>query len=86
MAAEWPRIAAYRGYRNALLSARGEAALTAKALTHFLAALKESNRLVAISGKLGSNPPQLNDRHVGAILVHKGEHVIGVLDSALAGR
>ena len=36
-----------------------------------------------ISGKLGSNPPQLNDRHVGVSLEHKGERVIGVLDAAL---
>jgi hypothetical protein len=82
-AAEWPGIAAYRGYRNALLAAQGEAALTAKALEHLLSALRESDRLVVISGKLGSNPPQLNDRHVGVSLEHKGERVIGVLDAAL---
>jgi hypothetical protein len=83
LAAEWPGIAAYRGYRNALLAAQGEAALTAKALKHLLSALRESDRLVVISGKLGSNLPQLNDRHVGVSLEHKGERVIGVLDSAL---
>ena len=36
-----------------------------------------------ISKELGSKPPQLNDRHVGVILEHKGERVIGVLDAAL---
>ena len=80
---KWPGIAVYRGYRNALLAAQGNEALTAKALTRFLSALKESDRLVAISGKLGSNPPQLSDRHVGVTLQHKGEPVVGVLDSAL---
>ena len=81
--AEWPWIAVHRGYRNALLAAQGEAALTAKALARLISALKEPNRLVVISGKLGSDPPQLNDRHVGVILEHKGERVIGVLDAAL---
>jgi hypothetical protein len=80
---EWPWIAVRLGYHNALLAARGEAALTAKALKHLLSALKESGRLLVISGKLGSNPPQMNDRHIGIILIHKGEQVIGVLDSAL---
>ena len=32
LAAEWPGIAVHRGYRNALLAAQGEAALTEKAL------------------------------------------------------
>jgi hypothetical protein len=32
---------------------------------------------------LGSNPPQLKDRHVGVTLEHKGEQVVGVLDAAL---
>ncbi len=54
--AEWPWIAVYLGYRNALLAAQGEAALTAKALTRLLSALKEPDRLVVISGKLGSKP------------------------------
>ena len=81
--AEWPWIAVHRGYRNALLAAQGEAALTERALARLLFALQEPNRLVVISGKLGSNPPQLNDRHIGVILEHKGERVIGVLDAAL---
>ena len=34
--AEWPGIAVYRGYRNALLAAQGEAALTAKALARLI--------------------------------------------------
>ena len=34
--AEWPWIAVHRGYRNALLAAQGEAALTAKALARLL--------------------------------------------------
>ncbi len=82
-AAEWPGIAAYRGYRNALLAAQGEAALTAKALARLLSAVKEPNRLLAIGEELGSRPPQLNDRHVGVTLKHKGEQVVGVLDAAL---
>ena len=81
--AEWPGIAVYRGYRNALLAAQGEAALTEKALARLISALKEPNRLAAIVVKLGSKPAHLNDRHVGVILEHKGEQVIGVLDSAL---
>ena len=81
--AQWPGIAVYRGYRNALLAAQGEAALTAKALARLISALKEPNRLVAIGEKLGSKPPQLNDRHVGVTLKHKGEQVVGVLDAAL---
>ena len=83
LAAMWPEIAVYRGYRNALLAAQGEGALSAKALTRLISALKEPGRLVMISGKLGSGPPQLNDRHVGVSLQHKGERVIGVLDSVL---
>ena len=82
-AAEWPGIAAYRGYRNALLAAQGEAALTAKALARLLSAVKEPNRLLAIGEELGSRPPQLNDRHVEVTLKHKGEQVVGVLDAAL---
>ena len=81
--AEWPGIAVYRGYRNALLAAQGEAALTEKALARLISALKEPNRLAAIVVKLGSKPAHLNDRHVGVTLEHKGEQVIGVLDSAL---
>ena len=80
---EWPWIAVRLGYHNALLAAQGEEALTAKALARLISALKEPNRLAAIVVKLGSGPPQLNDRHVGVILEHKGERVIGVLDSAL---
>jgi hypothetical protein len=80
---EWPWIAVRRGYRNALLAAQGEAALAEKALARLISALKEPNRLVAISGKLGSHPPQLNDRHVGVTLEHKGEQVVGVLDAVL---
>jgi hypothetical protein len=82
-AAEWPANVAYRGYRNALLAAQGEEVLTSKALARLISALKEPNRLAAISEVLGSRPAQLNDRHVGVILKHKGEQVIGVLDSAL---
>src|SRR5271166_4166994 len=65
---EWPWIAVYRGYRNALLVAQGEAALTAKALARLISAVKEPNHLVAIGEELGSRPPQLNDRHVGVTL------------------
>jgi hypothetical protein len=83
LTAEWPWIAVRRGYRNALLTAQGEAALTERALARLISTLKEPNRLVVISGKLGSNPAHLNDRHVGVTLVHKGEQVIGVLDSVL---
>jgi len=79
----WRKIAVYRGYRNALLAAQGEPALTAKALDRLISALQEPNRLVVIGGKLGSNPPQLTDRHVGVSLEHKGEQVVGVLDGAL---
>jgi Domain of unknown function (DUF927) len=81
--AEWPWIAVHRGYRNALLAAQGKAALTAKALARLISALKEPNRLAAIVEKLGSKPAHLNDRHVGVTLKHKGEQVIGVLDSVL---
>jgi hypothetical protein len=81
--AAWPGIAVYRGYRNALLAAQGEAALTEKALARLISALKEPNRLAAIVVKLGSKPAHLNDRHVGVTLEHKGEQVIGVLDAAL---
>jgi len=83
LAAEWPAIAAKRGYRNALLAAQGEEVLTAKALARLISALKEPNRLVAIREELGSRSPQLNDRHVGVTLKHKGEQVVGVLDAAL---
>jgi uncharacterized protein DUF927 len=83
LAAEWPGIAVYRGYRNALLAAQGEAALTAKALARLISTLKEQNRLVPITEEPRSRPPQLNDRHVGVSLKHKGEQVIGVLDRAL---
>jgi hypothetical protein len=48
LAAEWPGIAAYRGYRNALLAAQGEEVLTAKALERLIAALKEPDRLLRI--------------------------------------
>ena len=48
LAAEWPGIAAYRGYRNALLAAQGEEVLTAKALERLIAALKEPHRLLRI--------------------------------------
>jgi hypothetical protein len=82
-AATWPGIAVYRGYRNALLAAQGEAALTEKALARLFSALKEPNRLVATSARLGFRPAQLNDRHIGVTLEHKGEQVVGVLDSAL---
>ena len=83
LAAEWPGIAAYRGYRNALLAAQGEEVLTAKALERLIAALKEPNRLLPISNEVGSRAAHLNDRHVGVTLEHKGERVFGVLDSAL---
>jgi hypothetical protein len=83
LAAKWPGIAVYRGYRNALLAAQGEAALTAKALARLISVLKEQNRLAAISKEPGSKPAHLNDRNVGVTLEHKGERVIGVLDSAL---
>ena len=83
LSAEWPGIVAYRGYRIALLAARGEEVLTAKALARLISALKEPNRLVAINEELGSRPPQLNDRHVGVTLKHRGEQVVGVLDAAL---
>jgi hypothetical protein len=53
-AAAWPRIAVYRGYRNALLAAQGEAALTERALARLLFALQEPNRLAAIIVRLGS--------------------------------
>jgi hypothetical protein len=79
----WPGIAANRGYRNALLSAQGEAARTAKALDRLISALKEPNRLVAAGGKMGSGTPQLNGHQYGVTLEHKGEKVIGVLDHAL---
>jgi hypothetical protein len=81
--AEWPAIVAYRGYRNALLAAQGEEALTAKALERLIAALKEPNRLLPISNEVGSRAAHLNDSHVGVTLEHRRERVIGVLDSAL---
>ena len=83
LAAEWPGIATYRGYRNALLAAQGEEVLTAKALERLISALRDPTRLALVSKEVGSRPVRLNDRHAGVSFEHKGERVIGVLDAAL---